>query len=172
MCCKVEDLAPLGPGYSMYYALKRNILWLLLILSIIYGIPAQMIIALKIWKDVPFSVPLFSMGNFYNFGFIANEYNKYPNTCMYLNCVVIIYLLIHSIYLRRMIVKMNLDLDKGAVTASDFTIIARNLPTTISIEVLKKKFEKHFSPLGIKVVYVNYTYKLDKFVKCTQQLAV
>ena len=86
---------------------------------------------------------------------------------IYLNCAAIIYLLIHSIFLRRSLVKLNLDLDKGQITASDFAILGRNLPKNITQEVFKQRFESRFKGKGVKIEYVNYTYKIDKFIEAT-----
>jgi hypothetical protein len=50
---------------------------------------------------------------------------------MYLNCVAIVYFLLHSIYLRIALVKLNIKIDQGAITASDFAVLGRGLPKNL-----------------------------------------
>jgi hypothetical protein len=63
---------------------------------------------------------------------------------MYLNCVAIVYLLCHSIYLRRRLVRLNIAIDQGAITASDFAVLARNLPANKEPKELKILIEEMF----------------------------
>ena len=57
---------------------------------------------------------------------------KLADAILYLNAAGILYLLIHSIYVRRMLVAYNQELDEDAVSPSDFTIIARHLPKNLT----------------------------------------
>jgi len=53
----------------MYYAMKKNLIWLLVILSIIFAIPVTAMIGSVIWKDydnITETVPKISVGNFFN----------------------------------------------------------------------------------------------------------
>jgi hypothetical protein len=56
----------------------------------------------------------------------------FADIVMYLNSAGIIYILIHSIYQRRMLVSLNIELDKDHTSPSDFAILARNLPKNIT----------------------------------------
>jgi hypothetical protein len=47
---------------------------------------------------------------------------------MYLNMIGIVYLLIHTICMRKSLVKMALELDNKEVTPSDFALLVRNIP--------------------------------------------
>jgi len=47
---------------------------------------------------------------------------------MYLNMVGIAYLLIHTICMRKSLVKMALEMDHKEVTPSDFALLVRNIP--------------------------------------------
>ena len=51
---------------------------------------------------------------------------------MYLNCAAIVYLLFHSIYLRRVLLRMKDEIDEEEVTASDFTVLAKGLPKNLT----------------------------------------
>lgn len=57
---------------------------------------------------------------------------KFADAIIYLNAGGIILTLIYSIFLRRMLVNMNDDLDKDVISPSDFTIIGRNLPINLT----------------------------------------
>lgn len=64
---------------------------------------------------------------------------------VYLNIIGVIYVLLHSIYLRKMLVGMGIELDKKDVSPSDFGIIVRNLPMDITKETLTKQIEEKFA---------------------------
>jgi hypothetical protein len=68
---------------------------------------------------------------------------------IYLNSAGIIYLLIHSIWLRKYLIEFNKELDEDVISPSDFTILARNLPKSLTPEQLKVKFEKQFGKYGV-----------------------
>jgi hypothetical protein len=129
-------LGALGAGYPMYYALKKNLIWCLVILAVIYGIPMTVMIGLKIWKTgdingITKTIPKISTVNFY---LADSEWGQfvYGDVVMYLNCVAIVYLIIHSIYMRRMLLKLKCDIDEEEVTASDFVVLARGLPKNLT----------------------------------------
>jgi hypothetical protein len=88
----------------------------------------------------------------------------------YLCIAGIIYILIHSIYLRRMLLRMGMELDEDHISPSDFAIIARHLPLNLPAEKLKERFENHFAKENVKIVYINYTYKVDEMVRLTGEL--
>lgn len=56
---------------------------------------------------------------------------------VFLNIIGVIYMLLHSIYLRRLLVGMSIELDKKETSPSDFAILVRNLPKDVSKEQLK-----------------------------------
>ena len=59
------------------------------------------------------------------------------------------------------------DIDEEEVTASDFAVLARRLPTNLTQQELKQKLEKEYENAKVKIVYINYTYNIDEFLKCT-----
>ena len=121
--------------------MKRNIIWLFVILSIICAIPCTAIAAAQILKTSDFDIvkeyPFISKISIGNI-FIAKVLNdvenfqKYADIVIYLNAVGIVYLLIHSIYLRHMLLTMSIDLDEDQITPSDYAILVKNLPTNIT----------------------------------------
>lgn len=127
----------------MYYALKKNLTWLLLILTIIAGIPCSILSAalyfmnkeVDLVTDYPF-ISKISIGNvFFMRNFLSEENTIiYADIIVYLNAIAIIYLLIHSIYLRRMLITYNIQLDDDAISPSDFTVVGRNLPLNLTQE--------------------------------------
>lgn len=47
---------------------------------------------------------------------------------VYLNILGVVYMLLHSIYLRRMLVGMGLEIDRKEISPSDFAVVVRNIP--------------------------------------------
>ncbi len=60
---------------------------------------------------------------------------------VYINILGVVYMLLHSIYLRKFLVGMNFQLDKDEVSPSDFGLIVRGLPADCTKEMLKEQFE-------------------------------
>jgi hypothetical protein len=79
---------------------------------------------------------------------------------VFLNIIGVIYMLIHSIYLRRVLVGMSIELDRKEISPSDFAILVRNLPKDVSKEKLKESVEKKFADRGVTVSYVNLCYDI------------
>lgn len=57
---------------------------------------------------------------------------------VYLNILGVVYMLIHSIFLRRQLVIMSINLDRSEISPSDYAILVRNLPKDVSKEKLKE----------------------------------
>ena len=79
-----------------------------------------------------------------NFSEEKSENKTYAMIIMILNFLAIIFFLIYSIHIRRMLIKWVISLDKGYVTASDFAILAKHLPDDITEDDLKKIIEDEF----------------------------
>ena len=60
---------------------------------------------------------------------------------VYINILGVVYMLLHSIYLRKFLVGMSFQLDKDEVSPSDFGLIVRGLPADCTKEKLKEQFE-------------------------------
>jgi len=60
---------------------------------------------------------------------------------VYINILGVVYMLLHSIYLRKFLVGMSFQLDKDEVSPSDFALIVRGLPADCTKEKLKEQFE-------------------------------
>jgi len=84
---------------------------------------------------------------------------------VYFNMAGIVYLLIHSIILRRSLVAMNLYIDRNEVSPSDFALLVRNIPLTTTKEDLIKQLEARYNHVKLKVQYVNLCYNIDQMVK-------
>ena len=114
--------------------LKRNFCWLLFILSIIVGIPSCILIGLSYVEDddlmnanTPYIAKI-SIGNWYTLTFSSvSRFQLYSDIVKYLNVAGIIYTLIHSIYLRRILLKEEAVCDENSFTPSDYAIYARHL---------------------------------------------
>lgn len=84
---------------------------------------------------------------------------------MYFNMLGIIILLIHSICLRKQLVKMAHSLDERQVSPSDFALLVRNIPKDMTKEKLKELVESRFSTGTVKVAYINLCYDIQDMVK-------
>jgi len=56
---------------------------------------------------------------------------------VYLNILGMVYMLFHSIYLRKLLVGASIFLDKSVVSPSDYAILVRNLPLDMTKDRLK-----------------------------------
>lgn len=119
--------------------MKRNIIWLLFILSCLIGIPGIILVNYSIVAEenldligVEFS-QVIAIGNIFSTEMRFNDtFFVYSEVIKYLCMVGVIYLLVHSVYIRKFMLKMGNDLDTEAITAQDFSIIARHLPNNLS----------------------------------------
>lgn len=57
---------------------------------------------------------------------------------VYLNILGVVYMLLHSIYLRKFLVQTSILLDKDEISPSDFAIMVRGLPADCTKEKLKE----------------------------------
>lgn len=81
---------------------------------------------------------------------------------MYLNLLGILITFIASVIIRRYLNKYYIKLDETLISNSDYAVYGIDLPKECPKEVLKEKIEAKF---GVKVVYVNYCYAVDEFLK-------
>ena len=79
---------------------------------------------------------------------------------IYFNIAGIVYLVLHSIYLRKMLMTLNHELDANKETPSDYGVLIRNVPLGMSKEELKDYCLKKFPYEKVEVIYVNYLYDI------------
>lgn len=128
----------------MYFALKKNLAYLLLIISIIAAIPCTVLsYAIKFIQDKdenttlvldnqPFITKIsvgFLFGNDY---LVSENLIVFVEVIVYLNAAAIIYMVFHSIYLRRMLISFNKNLDSDLISPSDYTCIVKGLPMNLN----------------------------------------
>jgi hypothetical protein len=63
---------------------------------------------------------------------------------VYLQILGVVYMLYHSIMLRRLLVGLSLELDKNLTSPSDFGVVVRNITPNVTKESLKVQIEKIF----------------------------
>lgn len=80
---------------------------------------------------------------------------------VYLNIIGVLYVLFHSIYLRKLLVGMSFDLDKKEISPSDFGVVVRYEPKNLTKEKIKEEIEKRFADKGVKVEYVNPCFNIS-----------
>jgi len=127
----------------MYFALKKNLTWLLFILALIAAIPCTILsYAIQIINsedsdttaadEQPF-VTKISVGYVFLSDYLVTEnLTLYAEIIVYLNAAAIVYMVFHSIYLRRMLVAYNKELDSDLISPSDFTCIVKGLPLKLT----------------------------------------
>lgn len=64
---------------------------------------------------------------------------------VYLNILGVVYMLFHSIFLRRLLVGLSHEIDKKEISPSDFAIVVRNIPKGYTKDSLKVQIEKNFN---------------------------
>jgi hypothetical protein len=96
---------------------------------------------------------------------------SFGDALIYLNMAGVLIVLIYSIFLRRSLVKMHLTLDQDKVTPSDYGLLVKNVPASLSREELTKKLEERYSYAGAKISYVNYCYDVEEMVALNEQQA-
>jgi hypothetical protein len=89
---------------------------------------------------------------------------------MYFNMFGVVYLLLHSIWLRKNLVALHLDLDRKEVSPSDFAILVRNIGLNTTKQSLQEAFEKRFQHLKLTVSYVNLCYNIEEMVSLQSQI--
>lgn len=87
---------------------------------------------------------------------------------VFLQILGVVYMLAHSIYLRKLLVGLSLELDKKEISPSDFAVVVRNIPRTMGRDGLKQEIEKLVP--GSKVQYVNLCYNIDKIVELDKKI--
>jgi hypothetical protein len=83
---------------------------------------------------------------------------------VYFNIAGILYMMIHSIILRRNLVKMAFEIDSVSASPSDFALLVRKIPHDMSKTQLITAIEKHFLKLKLTVSYVNLCYNIEEMV--------
>jgi hypothetical protein len=90
------------------------------------------------------------------------------------NLVGIIALLIFALYIRKKLLKIQVELDNEHITPSDYALMVFNLPLDKSEDELKEIILSKFSTLvkeqDLEIVYVNYTYNIEDFIEATSNL--
>ena len=77
------------------------------------------------------TIPNLSVAKFFTKD--TDEDNKvYGNVAVYLNCIAILYLLVHSVYIRRRLYRKDTKLDNLEITPSDFALRGSRLPIDIT----------------------------------------
>ena len=90
---------------------------------------------------------------------------------IYFNMAGILIVIIYSIFERRRLVRMEIDLDKEEVTPSDYGVIVRNVGLETTQEELKRTIEQKYTMFKTNVVYINYCYNIDDMVECNKKMA-
>jgi len=73
------------------------------------------------------------------------------NLLIFFNMIGIFFLIVYSIRIRKMMLEMQIDLDQEKNTPSDYALLVRNIPLTMTQEELKIKFETMFNKFNVKV---------------------
>lgn len=141
----------MGAGYSMFYTFKKSMAWCLLVLTIFVSVPCILIFFIRLVQTHSLSagtesyLAKFTAGSVYLSerystldAYIKDNAQIIIDVVVYFNMAGIVYLLVHSIILRRALVAMNVHIDNNEVSPSDFALLVRNIPLTTTKQDLIK----------------------------------
>jgi len=80
-------------------------------------------------------------------------------------------LILYSIRIRKLLLEMQIDLDVNKDTPSDYALLVRNIPLTMTQDELENKLESIFKVFGVKVYEVNFCYKVDEMIELNKTVA-
>lgn len=179
LCCMPQELASIGTGYSLYFAFKKCIIWVLLTITLIVSLICLIIAGVQINKS---EIQAYFANNQQSYitkisaGIVVyymqiDHSEQLGDVMVGLNIAGIAILLISSIFIRRHLEKMNIHLDKDKVSPSDYGLVVRNIPRNMKKEDLQKEIEKRYEAFAPKVVYINYCYDIKEMVELNEKLA-
>jgi hypothetical protein len=158
----------------MYYAFKKSMIIAFLVISIFCSLPSTYIVFMKILQKggledlLEKTIQKLSIGTIFKaklekaqeFAFDVQNTAVMADTLMYLNMLGIIYLLIHTIFMRKKLVQMANTLDHKETTPSDFALLVRNIPKDMTKEKLTELIETRYARGQVKVSYINMCYDI------------
>jgi hypothetical protein len=127
-----KELGHLGRGYGMYYAFMKDINMVLMILTIFVSV---IIVSMTVVYLNSGNYQFTSIDSFIQaitirtlLVKVESEEQKTYAVSIFVACNVagIFYLLVHSVFQRRKLVKMKHDLDKNRDTPSSFALLVRH----------------------------------------------
>jgi hypothetical protein len=163
----------------MYYAFKKSMIIAFLVISVFCSLPSTYIVVMKILQKgglynlLDKTIQKLSIGTVFKakiedaseYVFAVENTAIMADTLMYLNMLGILYLLIHTIFMRKKLVQMANTLDHKETTPSDFALLVRNIPKDMTKEKLTELIETRYVRGQVKVAYINMCYDIQDMVK-------
>lgn len=133
----------------MYYAFKKSMIWCLIVISILVSAPCILIILVRLIQtnnltdETSSYISKLTVGSVY----LGRKYQSLDalvsdnteimiDVVVYFNMAGILYLLLHSIFLRRSLVRMHCELDRKEVSPSDYAVLVRGIPREMTKKTL------------------------------------
>ena len=179
MCCNPERFSSIGLGFTLYFLLKKYIIYAYILLIALISAPAITLLCIK-FKDrfngLYQIINTLSISNLYDYKINPANNDEYPlegNIVLILNFVAILFFLSLSALFRNKLDKIFHGLDQKFYTAGDFAVLCKNLPTDATKEEIQVIIDKMLSEdkdKWARVVYVNYIYDIEDYIKVTQKM--
>lgn len=177
----------------MFYAFLRNVIWMFLVLSIIVSIPCLILAAVQqINLDSTSQFTTADYSNLHNYTIqnqtyvvrvsagelFRNPFNATFNVdyskdnssnlfrsdiFVYFNILGVLYVLLHSLFLRGLLVRLGVKIDEAETSPSDFALLVKGVPRDATKDTLKQEMESQFP--DIKVVNVNLCYDITQMTE-------
>ena len=131
----------------MYYAFNKSLIWTFLATTILVSLPCTLLVLVKLIEKNNLTdmatgyISKLSIGtlfenktgkNLSTFLFDPNNAYFFADLVVYFNILGLVILIIASICLRKNLVNMHLKVDTKEVSPSDFAILVRNIPLSMT----------------------------------------
>jgi len=170
MCCRPEDFASLGDGYTMYFGFLKYLIFGFFVLGATVGGGTIYLMKTVLGEYWLYDATLKNLAAKLSINALENENLTYTNVIMYMNIFGVVFLTLFSVYLRRKLSAMAEILDENEVTPSDFALLVRHLPGDWTKEKLQGVIEDHFKQLNVKVNYINFCYEIAEMIELNEKM--
>lgn len=165
LCAPLSELAELGPGIPLYYYFVKYVLIVLAFGFFVAGIAC--------WDSNTRAGDADDWGDDASDNFVIRmsigahgDDGTIPAWQAVLHMVVGIFILISYYFLRNKLIKVDGEIDKDEVTASDYTIWVKGLGQNFTADEVKEFFIKNGLPTDqdLDVKRVNIPYEISDYV--------
>lgn len=164
--CPVDELSELGSSFPLYFVLIKYFIFMLILCL---TLACLLCLVLNFFKSESKDYSNDKSTNL----FTPATYGKSGQLEFYQPLfhffVITIILVAYPFFLKKL-KHRSVIIDVETVTASDFTVLIKNLPHDYTKNELKEHLEKHFSKDNVKVVNIICTYDINEFAHFEKKL--
>ncbi|OMJ71123.1 hypothetical protein SteCoe_30756 [Stentor coeruleus] len=166
LTCPVDELSELGSSFPLYFVLMKYFIFMLLLCL---ALACSLCLVLNFLKSKSKDYSNDKSSNL----FTPATYGKSGKIEYYQPLlhffVILIILIVYPCFLKKL-KHRSVTIDVKTVTASDFTVLIKNLPHDYTKKDLKEHLEKHFSEDNVKVVNIVSTYNINEYTNYERKL--